>query len=55
MQRWQVIVELTSDIKPDESPMQGLMRVKDALDPVLGDTIKHYHILQKPKIVEEFD
>lgn len=59
--RWQVIVELTFDPFPTEPPHKALDRVKLSLDallersPTTGCPISHYHILQQPKIVAEFD
>lgn len=56
--RWQVILEITFDpITKEEPPHEALERAKRSLDAMLekSPTINHYHILQQPKYVHEFD
>lgn len=52
--RWQVIVELTLDIQSGDNENTARERAKSALAE-LGSDIAHYHILEKPKVVFEFD
>lgn len=55
-ERWQVIFEVTFDIKDDESHALALMRAKLLMGELLTDEgFAHYHVLQQPKIVVEFD
>lgn len=53
--RWQVIVEVTLDIEDDDSEWSAVKRTKAALEKIRGKEIAHYHILQQPKVVVEFD
>ena len=56
MERWQIIVELTTDIKEGENRHEALERVKKALEVIRGDgkELAHYHIVQPPKVCEDF-
>ena len=54
--RWQIIFEVTLDIKDDESQATALQRAKLLMGELISDGgIAHYHVLQQPKIVIEFD
>ena len=56
--RWQIVVELTfNPIAENEPPHKALERVRRSLDAMLekSPTVNHYHILQQPKYVYEFD
>ena len=57
MDRWQVIFEVTLDIKEgDKNPNDALRRAKLIMGELLTDEgFAHYHVLQQPKIVSEFD
>ena len=56
MNRWQVIFEVTLDIKDGESKESALQRAKMLMGTLfIDDGIAHYHVLQQPKIVVEFD
>ena len=56
MERWQVIFEVTLDIKDEESQAMALQRAKLLMGTLFTDDgIAHYHILQQPKVVVEFD
>ncbi len=55
--RWQIKVEVTSDILPNETSIEALIRIKEQLNRLLESEtgINHYHILQLPKECYEFD
>lgn len=55
--RWQIKVEITSDILLGETSYQALDRIKKQLERLLESAtgINHYHILQLPKECYEFD
>ncbi len=56
MNRWQIIFEVTLDIKDDESHAMALQRAKLLMGTLITDEgIAHYHVLQQPKVVVEFD
>ena len=56
MNRWQVIFEVTLDIKDGESKESALQRAKMLMGTLFTDDgIAHYHVLQLPKVVVEFD
>jgi len=56
MERWQIEVELTTDIIPDETPQQAQYRIKEALEKIRGEgkELAHYHILKAPTKMEDF-
>jgi len=55
MKRWQIVAELTTDIKDGENEHEALDRVKKALEQIRGDgkELAHYHILQPIKVCED--
>lgn len=53
--RWQVIFEVTLDIKGGDNQYVALERAKRAMDRIQGTEVAHYHVLQQPKVVVEFD
>lgn len=55
MNRWQVIFEVTLDIKEDDNEHVALARAKIAMEKIRGKELAHYHVLQQPKVVVEFD
>ncbi len=55
MNRWQVIFEVTLNVKDGDSQLVALQRAKDAMGKLRGKEIAHYHVLQQPKVVFEFD
>ena len=56
MNRWQVVFEVTLDKKPDESKDEALQRAKLLMETLIADDgIAHYHVLQRPEVVVEFD
>lgn len=54
--RWQLIFEITLDIKDGDNKNVVLDKVKLAMEKLITDKdIAHYHVLQQPKVVFEFD
>ena len=54
--RWQIIFEVTLDIKDGDNQMVALQRAKLLMGELITDEgIAHYHVLQQPKVVVEFD
>jgi len=52
MNRWQVIFEITMDIKEGETPHEASQRAKLLMGTLITDEgIAHYHVLQQPKVV----
>ena len=55
-ERWQVIFEVTLTFKEGESQSDALQRAKLLMGELFTDEgIAHYHVLQQPKVVIEFD
>ncbi len=56
MNRRQVIFEITMNIKEGETPHEATQRAKLLMGTLISDEgIAHYHVLQQPKVVVEFD